>query len=176
MMEFKSEYYNETQIESFLISYGFKQGKAAIKENIKRELTFQDYKNNKLPISYNPLDYGILNTKFNYDNYTEFIIQTKDGYLINFKQYKEYNEVEIYNKTNIMIKYKDELINKNKFIRIIDNKKFLFENNKEILFMKENKVKFISKLSQSKNITNNFLILDIETFMKDSILVPCAIA
>jgi len=176
MMEFKSEYYNETQIESFLFSYGFKQGKAAIKENIKRELTFQDYKNNKLPISYNPLDYGILNTKFNYDNYTEFIIQTKDGYLINFKQYKEYNEVEIYNKTNIMIKYKDELINKNKFIRIIDNKKFLFENNKEILFMKENKVKFISKLSQSKNITNNFLILDIETFMKDSILVPCAIA
>jgi hypothetical protein len=26
-MEFKSEYYNETQIESFIISYGFKKGK-----------------------------------------------------------------------------------------------------------------------------------------------------
>lgn len=30
-MEFKSEYYNETQIESFIISYGFKEGKISDK-------------------------------------------------------------------------------------------------------------------------------------------------
>jgi DNA polymerase type B, organellar and viral len=176
MMEFKSEYYNETQIESIIFSFGFKEGKAPKKLTFKENLNYQVYQNNKLPISYNPLDCGKLLRKFNYDNYTQFILQTKDGNLIIFKQFKEYNEVEIFNKGDIMVSYKDELINDNKFFRIIDNKKYLFENNHEILFMKENKVKFISKISTSKNMTNNFLILDIETYIKNGILIPFCIS
>jgi hypothetical protein len=82
-MEFKSEFYKETQIESFIFSYGFKEGSAPIKESFKEILSLQNYKNNKLPISYNPLDYGKIITTFVYDNYTHFVIQTKEGNLIN---------------------------------------------------------------------------------------------
>jgi c-di-GMP-binding flagellar brake protein YcgR len=71
-----------------------------------------------------------------------------------------------------MLKYKDEFLGLNKFIRNIDNKKFYFENNKEILFMKKMKTKFISKLSAIKNLKNKFITLDIETFNKENILIP----
>src|SRR5947208_552784 len=92
-MEFKSEYYNETQIESFIITFGFKDGKISDKINIKTNLTFKNYKNNK-----------------------------------------------------------------------------------EILFMKEIKSKFISKLPKSNKLINKFITLDIETYIKDNILIPFCIS
>ena len=171
-MEFKSEYYKESQIESFIFSYGFKEASAPIKESFKENLSLQNYKNNKLPISYNPLDYGKIITKFTFDNYTQFILQTKEGNLINFKQFGKYNEIEIFNKGDIILTYKDEFISNNKFMRILDNKKYYFENNQEILFLKNMKTKFISKLSEIKNFKNKFITLDIETFNKENILIP----
>ena len=175
-MEFKSEYYKESQIESFVFSYGFKEGLAPIKETFKENISLQNYKNNKLPISYNPLDYGKIITTFKYENYTHFVIQSKGGNLINFKQFDGYNEVEIFSEGDIMVKYNDQFIAENKFVRILDNKNFYFENNKEILFFKEMKTKFISKLAKAKSLTHNYLVLDIETYVKDSVLTPYSIA
>lgn len=57
-MIYKSDYYNETPIESFIFSYGFKSGLAEMKQ--KNNSNFQTYKNNKLVTSYNPLEYGKL--------------------------------------------------------------------------------------------------------------------
>jgi hypothetical protein len=175
-MEFKSEYYNETQIESFFFSYGFKKGKAPIKENFMKDLNFLDYRNNKLVISYNPLDYGILISEFKFENYTDFILQTNDNLLVNIKKFNKYNEVNLISGGKTILTFRDEWISDYKFVRIMDNNKYYFENNKEILFIKENKVKFISKLSKSKNLSNNFLVLDIETYIKDNILIPFAIS
>jgi hypothetical protein len=135
-------------------------------------IKYQNYKHYKIPITTNPLDYGKLVTKFNYDNYTHFVIQSKEGNLINFKQFEKYNEIEIFNKGDIILTYKDELISNNKFMRILDNKKYYFENNQEILFLKNMKTKFISKLSEIKNFKNKFITLDIETFNKENILIP----
>jgi DNA polymerase type B, organellar and viral len=171
-MEFKSEYYKETQIESFIFSYGFRDGLAPTKEKFKENLSLQNYKNNKLPISYNPLDYGKIITEFKYENFTQFVIQTKEGNLINFKQFEKYNDIEIFNRGDIVVSYKDEFILENKFVRTLDNKKFYFENNKEILFLKQMKTKFISKLSAIKNFKNKFITLDIETFKKENTLIP----
>src|SRR6266699_3330610 len=136
-MEFKSEYYNETQIESFIISYGFKEGKIRDKNSIKSNINFQSYKNQKLVVSYNPFDYGILINK------------------ITFTDFK---------------------LTENRFMRIIDNKKFYFENNQQILSTKEIKSRFISKLEKSNKLINNFITLDIETYIKDSILIPFCIS
>lgn len=55
-------------------------------------------------------------------------------------------------------------------------KKFYFENNQQILFTKENISKNISTLEKSKNLINNFITLDIETFVKDNILIPYCIS
>src|SRR6266850_813273 len=127
-MEFKSEYYNETQIDSFIISYGFKEGIISEKNIIKSDLSFQKYKNNNLVISFNPLDFGKVLTINKLVNETLYILQTKDN-----------------------------LITK-------------------ILFSKENNSKFIRVLPKSNKLANNFITLDIETYIKNNVLIPYCIS
>src|SRR6266850_295661 len=143
-MEFKSEYYNETQIDSFIISYGFKEGIISEKNIIKSDLSFQKYKNNNLVISFNPLDFGKVLTINKLVNETLYILQTKDN-----------------------------LITK---ILSSENKKYYFENNKQILFSKENNSKFIRVLPKSNKLANNFITLDIETYIKNNVLIPYCIS
>jgi hypothetical protein len=172
----KSEYYNETSVESFIFSYGFKNEKIANKEVISLNVNHQKYKNNKLTISYNPLDFGRLITEINLENYTQFILQTNDNLLVKINKFKEYNEINLISMGQIILEFKDEYISNNKFVRILDNKKFYFEDNKEILFVKEMKNKFIAKLKPTKNLNNNFITLDVETYIKDSILIVYCIS
>lgn len=175
-MIYKSEYYNETPVESIIFSYGFKDGLAPVRESFKTKLNFQNYKDNKLVISYNPLDYGKLISEFKWDNYIQFVLQTKDNYIVNFLKYDNYNLIEIVSGGDIIIKFRDEFISENKFLRILDNKKYYFENNEQILYTKEMKSKFISKLAQTKNLNNNFITLDVETYIKNSILTVYCIS
>jgi DNA polymerase family B len=175
-MIYKSEYYNETPIESIIFSYGFKDGLIATKEIFNSNLEFQNYNNYNLPVTMNPLDYGKLISDINFENYTVYILQTKDNLLIKFIKYNDYNEVEILSSGNVIVKFRDQFVSENKFIRFLDNKKYFFENNKEILFLKELKTKFISKLAPSKTLNNNFITLDIETYVKDNILIPFCIS
>jgi len=175
-MEFKSEYYNETQIESFIITFGFKDGKISDKINIKTNLTFQNYKNNNLLISFNPLDYGEIINIIKLDNETLYILQDKDNLIIKILNSENKNSIEIFKKGNLIINFNDFKLSENKFKRVIDNKKFYFENNQEILFMKEIKSKFISKLPKSNKLINNFITLDIETYIKNNVLIPFCIS
>jgi len=175
-MEFKSEYYNETQIESFIISYGFKEGKIRDKNSIKSNINFQSYKNQKLVVSYNPFDYGILINKITLKDSVVFILQENNGLTISFRSFEKYNQVELFKDGTNLIKFTDFKLTENRFMRIIDNKKFYFENNQQILSTKEIKSRFISKLEKSNKLINNFITLDIETYIKDSILIPFCIS
>jgi hypothetical protein len=56
-MEFKSEYYNETQIDSLIFSYGFKSGKIPNKGYIKSNINFIEINKMRLPISMDPMDF-----------------------------------------------------------------------------------------------------------------------
>jgi hypothetical protein len=177
-MEIKSEYYNETQIDSIIISYGFKEGKIENK-NVnfqKSDLTFQNYKNNNLVISFNPSDFGQILNKTKLNNETLYILQDKDNLTIKILSSENLNSIEIFKKGDLIIKFKDFKLDENKFIRIIDNKKFYFENNQQILFTKETRTKFISKTNRSKVLINNFITLDIETYIKNNILIPFCIS
>jgi hypothetical protein len=175
-MIYKSEYYNETPIISFIFSYGFLDKKLEAKEIFSTKVNFQKYENNKLVVSYNPLDFGKLVSEIKFENYTKFILQTSDNLLVNINKFEEFNEVELFSGGNIILKFRDEFISKNKFVRVLENKKYYFENNKQILFIKETKTKFISKISPTKNLVNKFLTLDIETYVKDGILIPYCIS
>jgi len=175
-IEFKSEYYNETQIESFIISCGFKEGHIENKNIIKSNLSFQNYNNNNLVISFNPLDFGKVLTVNKLVNETIYIFQSKDNLITKILSSENQNSIEIFKDSDLLIKFIDFKLSENRILRKIDNKKFYFENNKQILFSKENKSKFISKLEKSKNHTNNFITLDIETYIKDNILIPYTIS
>jgi hypothetical protein len=179
-MEFKSEYYNETQIDSIIISYGFKEGKIENKNiNFQKSdfsKTFQNYKNNNLVISFNPSDFGQILNKTKLNNETLYFLQDKDNLTIKILSSENLNSIEIFKKGDLIIKFKDFKLDENKFIRIIDNKKFYFVNNQQILFTKETKTKFISKTNRSKVLINNFITLDIETYIKNNILIPFCIS
>lgn len=175
-MKFKSEYYNETEITSINFSYGFKNGKIKNKDNFSVDIPLQNYKSIDLPISMNPIDYGRLIIKTKIESGVSYIIQNNKDQTINFKQFDNYNEIEFFKSGISLVKFIDTFMNNSKFMRKLDNKTYYFENNKQILSTSELKTKFIPKLNKSKTLTNNFLTLDIETYIKDSVLIPYAIS
>jgi DNA polymerase type B, organellar and viral len=171
-MKFKSEYYNETQIDSLIFSYGFKSGKIKIKENININIIYQNYKNYNLPISINPNDYG----RIIIQNGNNYILQNNNGMTINFNTFDNYNLIELFKEGISLIKFRDDFISENKFVRILDNKKYYFENGEQILFTKEVKTKFIKTINKDPKLTNKFLTLDIETYIQDGVLIPFCIS
>ena len=172
-MKFKSEYYNEIQIDSLIFSYGFKSCKIKNKESfVKNKLTLQNYKNYNLPISTSPMDYGRLMTQKNLEESIFYILQNDKGQTITINKFANFNEVEYLKEGISLIKFKDILINENKFMRIVDNKKFYFENGEQILFQTEMKTKFIAKTQKTKDLVNNFITLDIETYIDGNTLIP----
>jgi hypothetical protein len=175
-MEFKSEYYNETQIESILISYGFKNVKISDKNIIKENLNFQNYKNNKLVVSFNPMDYGKLLFKTQIEKEILYVLQNNNNHLIKILSSVNKNIIEIFKNKELIIKFIDSKLTDNSFIRIFDNEKFYFKNNQQILFTKVNKSKTITKLVKSKKLINNFITLDIETFINNNIMIPFCIS
>jgi hypothetical protein len=175
-MKFKSEYYNETQIESFIFSYGFKKGSIPNKDNINLNIKSMIIKDIKLPISLNPINFGRLSKTLNIENGQLFILQNNNGETIMFSKFNEHNEIEYLKNGISLIKFKDEIVSENKFVRIIDNKNYYFENGEQFAMTKEMKTKFISKTAKSKNLVNNFITLDIETYIKDNILTPFCIS
>lgn len=175
-MDFKSEYYNETPIEAFVFSYGFKNEKIDSKDLLNPNINFQKYKNSNLPISVNPMDYGKLINKIILKDSIVYFLQSDNGLAITLRKFKEYNLIDFFKNGNCLITFKDEIISENKFIRIVNNKKYYFENGEQFLLTKDMKSKFISKLSTSKNFNNKFITLDIETFIKDSILIVYCIS
>jgi alkyl hydroperoxide reductase subunit AhpC len=143
-MEFKSEYYNETQINSFVISYGFKQGLIENKDNLDININFQNYKNNKLVISFNPLDFGKVLTLTILDNGKLYILQNKENLTIKILSSEKSNIIEYFKDGDLMIKFTDIKLSDISFIRIFDNnKQYYFENNQQILFTRKMKTKFI---------------------------------
>jgi hemerythrin len=173
-MELKSEYYNETQIESLIFSYGFKSGGIPNKMNLN--IKYFLIHNMELPISLNPTDFGIISKIIDIPNGKLFIVSNDKGQIIMINKFNKYNEVEYLLNGKSVIKFRDEFISENKFMRLIDNKKFYFEDNKQILFRKEVKTNFIKQTKKSRNLINNFIILDIETFIKNNILTPYCIS
>jgi hypothetical protein len=175
-MESKANFYKESQIEFLIFSYGFKEGKIENKPIINTNITYQNYKDNNLVISMNPLDFGIISDKLEFKDYIYYILQNQFGQIIHFKQFDNYNQVEFKKSGITLIKFRDELISENKFIRILDNKKFYFDNNQQVLSTVELKTKFISKTKNVKTLTNNFITIDIETIINNGLLTPYLIA
>jgi len=119
----------------------------------------------------NPSDFGILVNQFIIENGITYILQN-ENLTITLIKYDKNNQVEFFKSGISLVKFKDELISENKFMRILDNKKFYFENGEQILLSSEIKSKFISKSSKSKNLVNNFITIDIETYITDGLMTP----
>ena len=175
ILEIKSDHYTSTNIKGISISYGFRKGKIEDKTNIinKAKIKYLTYYKYKLPLTYDPLSYGILlgqldNTYFMQINKTNVAKIT-----VSSGEHKQTN-VEIFKSGELVLKYIDNYINKCSFIREIGKNKYHIIDNKVELVTTEKSVSFIKKEDSSKgrkpkkegsktNKDNDFLTLDIET-------------
>jgi hypothetical protein len=171
-IELKASFYNETQIESLIFSYGFKDGKVKNKNELTYNGLYQNYNNYQIPISINPMDYGILINKIDMKDSVVYFLHDEKGMTISIRSYNDHNLVEFFKSGNMIIKFIDEFTNENKFIRIIDNKNYYFENGEQFLFTKEMKTKFIKQSNKAKNLVNNFITIDIETYIVNGLMTP----
>ena len=171
-MEFKSEYYNETQISEIIFSHGFRKGKILDKENTN--INFSIIDKMLLPASSDFQDFGTL---VDCVNENIFILQNKNNETVIFSKFPGYNEVKILKQGKQISFFRDEIKSESEFVRTIGNKKYHFKNKEQILFTKEIKTKFISKSKKDKVLTEKFLTLDIETFVnKQNILIPFCVS
>jgi hypothetical protein len=166
-IEFKTEFYKEQLINSIIFSYGFKEGKLENKNLIDEKLTYQDCYNYKIPISMNPLDFGIILWQ-NENNYSIF----NNGMIINLVKFDNHNEVEFFKNGKSITKFTDKFISENTFERQVRTKKYLFVNKVQELFTQEMKTKYISKLAPSISVGEKQICMDIETYMDGDTLVP----
>jgi hypothetical protein len=171
-IELKASFYKETQIESLIFSYGFKDGKVKNKQEIIYDGLYQNYNNYQIPISTNPMDYGLLINKIDMKDSVAYFLHNEKGLTIAIRTYIDHNLIEFFKSGTTLLKFTDELIDKNKFMRRIGNKIFTFKDGRQILLSSELKTKFISKSSKCKYLVNKFITIDIETYITDGLLTP----
>ena len=171
-LQFKSEYYKETQINEIIITYGFKNEIIPKKTIIASTTNTTELNKINIINSMIPSDFGTIIETIKKEKSIIFIIQNKLGQTITLEQFQNYNLVKIAFKGQILVEFRDDFVNNNEFIRIINDKKYYFKDNLQVLFTKDFKTKFISKIKKSEELTNKFLTLDIETFIQNGVLIP----
>ena len=172
-MEDKTEYYKEQALKSIIFSYTIRKGLAKEKvtfDNIN--FKYQNYKDHKLPITMNPLEYGDLIRNIG----NVFVVQINKTHLVDITQEENRNIVKLFINAKELYEYIDIKINDTTFERYIDNKKFTFKNGELILLTIDKSTNFIKPLNLDNKLTNKFITLDIETYQnKDGIMIPYCI-
>lgn len=172
-MEDKSEYYREETLKSMIFTYTIKKGKAKAKVTFDNpNLNFQYYYKYKLPITINPLEYGKLVNKIG----NLYTIQVNKTNIAIITQFELFNEVKFFKEGELIYQYKDHKIDENTFVRSLDNKKFTFKNNELQLLTIDKSTKFIKNLLIDSLLSNKIITFDIETFIKDGIMIPFVIS
>lgn len=98
--------------------------------------TFQNYKHYKLPISFDPSEYG----KIIYKKDKLFIVHFNRTNIAIITQKDDFNHIMFYRLGELVLEYRDHIINDNTFIRIIDNRKFTFKDKELIEFSFDNSI------------------------------------
>jgi hypothetical protein len=172
-LEDKSDYYKEYLLKSMIFSYTIKKGKAKEKVTFDNlDLRYQYYFHHKLPITMDPLKYGKLIDKIG----NKFYVQVNKTNIAIIIQEDNKNLIKLYREGEIAYEYTDIKINDSTFVRHLENKKLTFKNNELILLTIDKSTKFIDPLLPLQNLTNKFITLDIETFIKDGIHIPYCIS
>jgi hypothetical protein len=168
------DYYNQSPITNIIFSYGFKKGE--ITENFsKTEINLMNFKDMKLPVSINPNDFGKIINKTSMYEGNIYHIQDNLGRAIIFKEFEKENQVEYFKDQNLILEFKDNKYSEGKFLRILGKRKIFFENGNKNLEIRSIVTPFISKIRKDKVESNNFIILDIETYGSNE-LIPYLIS
>lgn len=170
-MKDRSDYYYEQSIISIVFTYAIRDGRA-LEKIISNKIQFHNYQHHKLPITMDPLEYGDLL----YHNDNNYAIQVNETNVAIITIEDDLNKVKLYRKGKLRYEYTDKWIDKITFSRTLGRKEWIFRNNEQLLYQVEKSSKFIQPLVRSDTLQNKFLVLDIETYIKDGIHIPYVIS
>jgi hypothetical protein len=174
LLSLKMEGYTNTPILSIKFTYSIRDGLAPTNQDNK-PTNFQTWYNNKLPIAFNPEDYGkIINRIGNV-----FIIKFTNKIDIHIKQLSrnntKFNLVKYFKNGKLLFEWKDIQTNKiiyNTFNREIGKSTYHYENGILVLSQINKITKPIQRTNVDKSLLNNFITMDLETVSIDNVMQP----
>lgn len=172
ILAIKSDDYKTIEIDEIIISFGLREGKLVAKTMLKdfdKKTNYQFYRHYKLPITMDPLKYGIVIHLDKTNNTYVVQITSLTIAKISVKRIgdKTINEVEIYREGHLFLKYVDTSNPKEGFVRRIGKNTYNYDSKgKLILFELDKPSKFITKTVKkliSSDKLSKFITMDIET-------------
>jgi hypothetical protein len=177
-----SEAYKSIPISSIIFSYGVRKGKiistigipAAFGNGQNKDIKYQIYYRNKLPIVTAPEEYGKVIAKYN----NLYIISLQKNISVHLYLEKEgdhqINRIEYIKNGNILFIWKDTIISPNSFIRTIGKSTIHYENGEIVLYKIEKKTSGITKKNLPKNNqpSNKIITMDLETILINNVHIP----
>lgn len=168
-IEILHESYIIDQIKSLVFSYGFREGITEITLIDLNQVTYQKYKTKNIPLTFNPLDYGLV---LHQDNNT-YIINGLNGlsYAI-IHTPNIHNLVKAYKNTTEILSWKDIYVNENTFEREIGKSTYTIENSEIILHKTIKPAKYVVKAKAVRDLNYNIITMDIETIVCNNVITP----
>nr|YP_010991015.1 DNA polymerase [Pappia fissilis]WOX61288.1 DNA polymerase [Pappia fissilis] len=185
LLELQSDEYKNRPIKAIILSYGIRDGKSNIVNNIFSQVEFIKthlHSKYKLPITMDPFKFGhILSQARNQtsDNLLFFIQISKQKTAIIecfLEENQTFNQVKIIENGQIILEFKDLKIDESQFIREIGQNKYYFENGELTLETITKKGKFIDKLKTSTTLNDKMITFDIETKLVNNQHIPYAVS
>jgi hypothetical protein len=180
-LSIKSNDYKIEAVSKIIISFGIREGLASTKTKslITQTKTFQNYKHYKLPITMDPLKYG---NNLVLAMHSTYIVQMTPLIFakITIKNKGKENNVDIIKSGNVLLSYKDKMIDENKFERFIGDNHYIYSlvdgNYKLDLFNVKKPTRRIKSLTEEKNLNDKIITMDIETFNHNGKMIPYLIS
>jgi len=179
-----NEAYKSIPISSIILSYGIRKGKitptiGAGVAGQNKDIKYQIYYRNKLPIVTAPEEYGKVIAKYNNlyiislaKNISIHLFQEKEGGV--HQPSKQINRIEYIKNGNILFTWKDTILSPQNFIRQIGKSTIHYINGEIVLYKIEKKTSGITKkiLPKNNQPSNKFITMDLETILINNIHIP----
>jgi len=180
-LSISNENYKTITIQSVIFSYGIREGEIAPKigpiqnKNIK----YQIYYRNELPIAMLPEDYGLILSKIN-NTYTISIEKGKHNALIilmipNIGN-QIVNHIKYFKNNKLLFSWTDTIVSleDKKFIRGIGKSIIHYEDGEISLYttIKKTSPMVPKKSAKNKQLNYKFITMDLETITYNNILIP----
>ena len=165
-IQFSDDSYKTTPITKIILAFSVRSGRAEEKV-VHSNAKIQTYQKYRLPVTFNPLEYGTLIVTYSINNYTYYIMKINNTNEAIIKCGENVNEVTIQRNGNMVLMYKDIKINDNTFIRQINNSEYTYVNNELKLVTTLKRTSFIDPINKdSKPNGLIFLTMDLETILR----------
>jgi hypothetical protein len=180
-LQISTEAYKSIPISSIVFSYGIRLGEITptVGQKQDKNIKYQVYYRNELPIAMVPEDYGLILSKIN-NTYTISVNRGKLNAIIILtikkgRDNQTVNHIKYFKNNNLLFTWTDNIISfeEKKFIRKIGKSIIHYENGEFSLYTTIKKTRpIIKKQIIEDQLNNRFITMDLETITVNKKLIP----